>query len=198
MASRRLYFRCTGGDFHDSVVCPFDGWSAPEAEDILEAAAHLTSTGQRLSIERLRVEGISDAALHWVMVVDFGDERYAFDAVSPDQVGWPGWPRHSRSGITPRRLMVLRLYSRCNGRDDDDSVYGRIDAWSSSETKDIASTAARLMSTGRYASIERLRAEGVSEAALRRVIVVDFGDEEAVFRFIHIRRSVVGDPPGGR
>jgi hypothetical protein len=196
VASRRLYFRCTGGDFHDSVICPFDGWSAPEAADIVSAAAHLTSTGRLLSIESLRLEGISDAALHWVIVVDFGDEGSAFDALSPDQVGWPGWPEDSSAVTAPRRQMVLRLYSRCGERNGDDSVYSRIDAWSSHETKDIATAAARLTSTGRYVSIARLRGEGVSEAALRRVIVVDFGDRDAVFRFIHVRRSVEAHPPG--
>jgi len=197
MANKRVYFRCTGRDFHDSVICPFDGWSAPQAEDILDAAAHLTSTGQPLSIEHLRLQGISDAALHWVIVVDFGDDGSPFDALSPDQVGWPA--RHERSTVvTPRRLLVMRLYARCSEHNGDDSLYSQIDAWSSHETKDIAATATRLTSTGRYVSIARLRGEGVSEAALRRVIVVDFGDRDAVFRFIHVRRSVDTHSPGDR
>jgi hypothetical protein len=185
MAIRRLYFRCTGGDFHDSVVCPFDGWSAPYANDIVSTAARLMSTGESLSIEQLRRSGISDAALHWVVVVDFGDERSAFDALSPDQLGWPAFVRRARAV----REMVFRLYFRSDGGDNDDSVvYSPIDCWSSPEAEEIARVAAPLTSTGRLVSIKRLRAEGIPEAALRRLIVIDFGDVEAVFRFLHIAR----------
>jgi len=186
MAIRRFYFWCSCGRYHDEVHCPDDGSSRPEAQDIVRAATRLTSAGRSLSIEHLRGQGISEEALRYVLVADVGDERCSFDAVSPDELGWR---RPGRRVETTHPRVVVRLYFLCSGCDDSDALYSQLDAWSSPVAKDIASTATRLTSTGQSVSIERLRAEGVSEAALRRLIVVEFGDEWAAFRFLHIRRS---------
>jgi hypothetical protein len=200
MATRRLYLWCSsGGDYHQEVYCPNDGSSFPEAADVLGTAGHLTRTGRSVSIERLRAAGLSETALRRVVVADFGDERSAFDILSPEQLGWR-W-HGGRTAMTPSRAVV-RLYFRCDGGDHHESDYSPLDGWSAPEAKEIASTAARLTSTGLSVSIERLRAEGISQTALRRLIVVEFGDERAAFWFLHLRTSARGSesrrarPPG--
>src|SRR5215472_15688832 len=89
MASRRFYFWSSCGGYHDSISCPRDGSSPPEAQDVIRSATRLESAGRRLSIEQLRAQGISDAALSHVLIAEFGDERCSFDALSSDEIGWP-------------------------------------------------------------------------------------------------------------
>jgi len=185
MAIRRFYFSCSCGRYHDSVSCPSDGSSAPEAPDIIRSATQLTSAGRLLSIEQLRLQGISEAALHHVVVADFGDERCSFDELSSEEIGWPR--RKRRFEMTPPQVVV-RLYLLCGGCDGSDALYSEVDVCSSPEARDLAGTAARLTSTGQSVSIDRLRTEGITDATLRRVIVVEFGSAWAAFRFLHLRR----------
>jgi hypothetical protein len=78
--------------------------------------------------------------------------------------------------------MSAFVYVRCTGNDifrvQRACPY---DGWSSPETEELASAAEAMKAAGEAPSIERLRERGVSEAALRLAIVMDFGDDAASF-----------------
>jgi hypothetical protein len=80
----KAYFRCNGGDYFDSSSCPFDGWSSPELQEFLAACRTLTASGRPPSIEAFRSLGMSSAALQRVIVVEFGSQSAAFEALSPN------------------------------------------------------------------------------------------------------------------
>ena len=83
MSTTRIYIQCNGGDYFDGTACPLDGWSSPEVEEIANAAARVASMDRPLSVEHLRAAGLSEAALRRVVVIEFGDEQAAFEALTP-------------------------------------------------------------------------------------------------------------------
>jgi hypothetical protein len=80
----RIYWRCNGGHYFSSVHCPFDGWSSDDLIQLNNATERLKVKGAIPSIAALRSEGASESALGRAIVVEFGSDRSAFDAISPD------------------------------------------------------------------------------------------------------------------
>lgn len=85
MTAKRAYVRCNGGDLFDArlTACPLDGWSSPETTDVTQTLRRLGESDQEISLERLRQAGLCEAALARVIVVEFGTEESAFDALAP-------------------------------------------------------------------------------------------------------------------
>ena len=86
-----------------------------------------------------------------------------------------------------------RVYMRCNGGDYFDAtlVACPLDGWSSPEATEVAEVTSRLVENGEAVTIATLRTAGVCEAALRRVIVVEFGADEAAFELLAPRGYVL-------
>lgn len=78
--------------------------------------------------------------------------------------------------------MSATLYIRCDGGDyfraKPECPY---DGWSSRETAELADVATAFEKSGRPLSIDAMREHGVSEAALRLSVVIEFGDDAARF-----------------
>lgn len=83
--STRAYSRCTSGHYFTGEFCPFDGWSSAAAVELAEAVVRLQQLGRELSLAELRKAGVSEAALARSIVVDFGCDASAFDAVWPKE-----------------------------------------------------------------------------------------------------------------
>lgn len=78
--------------------------------------------------------------------------------------------------------MSATLYIRCNsGHYFAGGAHCPDDDWSSAESEELAAAAALLAERGESPSIERLRQAGVSSAAIRRAVVMEFGDDDARF-----------------
>ena len=81
---KNIYWRCNGGHYFSSLHCPFDGWTSNELQELNNATEKLRAKGTSPSIAALRSEGASESAVGRAIVVEFGSDRSAFDAISPD------------------------------------------------------------------------------------------------------------------
>ena len=81
----RAYSRCNSGHYFTGECCPFDGWSSAAAIDVAQAVERLKQLAREISIDELRRTGVSDAALARTIVVQFGADASAFEAVSPKE-----------------------------------------------------------------------------------------------------------------
>jgi len=78
--------------------------------------------------------------------------------------------------------MTRRLYWRCNGGHYISSTRNcPWDGWTSPEVDELCSAAEVFAKQGRVPSIAELKDVKVSDRALRRAIVMEFGDDRAVF-----------------
>ena len=80
----RAYFRCTSGHFFRTDACPFDGWWSMESVTLEQAVRRLVEVGKEPSLDALREAGIAPAVLERTLVIGFGDDATAFEALSPD------------------------------------------------------------------------------------------------------------------
>ncbi len=80
---RRAYSRCNSGHYFLGECCPFDGWSSPATRELTAAVKRLARSGRPVSLEELRKSGVSDATIARTIVIEFGSEASAFDAISP-------------------------------------------------------------------------------------------------------------------
>ena len=80
----RAYTRCNGGHYFVGEFCPLDGWSPSESRELIEAAAKVLESGGQLSLLELEKVGMTTASLKRVIVIQFGSEQSAFDALAPD------------------------------------------------------------------------------------------------------------------
>jgi hypothetical protein len=82
----RVYMRCNSGHYFTGPVpsCPLDGWSCPETAAIFKAAQRMTAEGIMPTIERLRTEDISQEALDRIIIIQFGADASAFEALAPE------------------------------------------------------------------------------------------------------------------
>lgn len=80
----RVYCRCNSGHYFLGDSCPLDGWSSPASEELNAAVTRLGCSGKKVSLEELRRAGLSEAALQRTVVIEFGDDSSAFEAVSPE------------------------------------------------------------------------------------------------------------------
>ena len=76
---------------------------------------------------------------------------------------------------------MKRFYWRCNGGHSFEALRCPFDGWTSDELLELNNAAESLRSKETNPSIAALAVQGVSEAALRRAIVVEFGSEQSVF-----------------
>ncbi len=77
------YIRCNGGDYFIGEYCPLDNWSSPESKELTEVVNKLKQENRDISIDELRRAGLSDAALRRTIVIQFGSEASAFEAITP-------------------------------------------------------------------------------------------------------------------
>ncbi len=87
---------------------------------------------------------------------------------------------------------MKRVYCRCNGGDYYTGSHCPFDGWSSQATIDIAAAVERLLSTGREPSVDELRAVGLSDEALQRVLVVEFPSPLTAFDALMPDRFIIG------
>lgn len=80
----RAYCRCNSGHYYVGEYCPLDGWASSESKELAAAVNRLSCAGLEVSIVALRDMGLSDATLKRAIVVEFGSETSAFDAISPE------------------------------------------------------------------------------------------------------------------
>ncbi len=100
----KLYWRCNGGHYISSNRrCPWDGWTSPDIEELCSVAGSIAKQGKDPTIAALREAKVSDRALQRAIVVDFGDDRAAFEALMPQEYILNGKPR--KMGKLPRELM---------------------------------------------------------------------------------------------
>src|SRR5262245_49238637 len=81
----RAYCRCNSGHYFIGEYCPFDGWPSQASRELTAAVERLTQREQLPSLEALRKAGVSASTLARTIVVEFGSEDSAFDAVSPSE-----------------------------------------------------------------------------------------------------------------
>ena len=76
---------------------------------------------------------------------------------------------------------MVQAYCRCNSGHYFVGEYCPIDGWSSTASKELTEAVERLLGTGREISLAELRSAGVSEATIRRTLVIEFGVSESAF-----------------
>src|SRR5688572_21015158 len=74
---------------------------------------------------------------------------------------------------------MVQAYCRCNNGHYFVGEYCPIDGWSSPASKASVEEVTRLIGTGQEISLAELRRAGVSEDALRRAVVIEFGASES-------------------
>jgi hypothetical protein len=82
----RVFMRCNSGHYFTGPVpsCPLDGWSDPETRLVFLAAERLIAAGVTPTIDRLRAEDISQDALDRTIIIQFGSDASAFEALAPE------------------------------------------------------------------------------------------------------------------
>jgi hypothetical protein len=79
----RAYFQCCDGHFFSGGKCPIDGWYSSESQRLQKALARLHTTGQPITLDNLRMWGLSEAALSRTIIVEFGTAETAVDVLRP-------------------------------------------------------------------------------------------------------------------
>ncbi len=79
----RAYARCNGGHYFQGACCPLDGWSSPASVELEAACRRLDQMGRRISLAALVEAGVSSGSLDRIIVIEFGSDAAAFEAVSP-------------------------------------------------------------------------------------------------------------------
>jgi hypothetical protein len=80
----RVYCRCNSGHYFMGEYCPIDGWSSAASKELTEAVGRLTATGRAISLVELRKAGVSEEAFKRTIVIEFGANDSAFEAISPE------------------------------------------------------------------------------------------------------------------
>src|SRR5262245_49449855 len=79
------YCRCNSGHYFVGEFCPFDGWSSPASRELTKAIQQLADAPREVSLEALRKAGVSQATLERTIVIEFGSDASAFEAVAPKE-----------------------------------------------------------------------------------------------------------------
>ena len=79
----RAYSRCNSGHYFVGENCPWDGWSSAASKELTRAVEALSHLGRQVSIEELHGAGVSETTLLRTIVVQFGSDGSAFDAINP-------------------------------------------------------------------------------------------------------------------
>ena len=78
------FVRCTGGEYFIGV-CPWDGWHSPASEELYVAARQVAAECSDVSIPALSRAGVSTETLARTIVIEFGADAFAFNAISPEE-----------------------------------------------------------------------------------------------------------------
>lgn len=81
---RRAYCRYNSGHYFVGEYCPIDGWSSPASKELVQVIKRVTASGQEPSLRALREAGLSEAAIQRIIVIEFGTDACAFDAIAPE------------------------------------------------------------------------------------------------------------------
>jgi len=76
---------------------------------------------------------------------------------------------------------MRRVLWRCNSGHYFSVLHCPLDGWSFQGAKELFATVGQMHDKGKSPSIRQLKARGLSQEVLDRVIVVDFGGERSVF-----------------
>lgn len=83
MSTERVYVRCNSGHYFQGSACPFDGWSMEHLNDLTLALLRLEDSGERLTLSGLADHGAPAKVLARTIVIEFGSEEAAFEALDP-------------------------------------------------------------------------------------------------------------------
>ncbi len=89
--------------------------------------------------------------------------------------------------------MIARAYSRCNSGHHFVGENSPFDGWSSEASRELTRAVAILSHSGRRVSMEEFRTIGVSEATIRRTIVIEFGSADSAFDAISPKLYVINE-----
>ena len=70
---------------------------------------------------------------------------------------------------------MRRVYCRCNSGHYFVGEHCPIDGWSSPASKELIQVTKQVAASGQEPSLQELREAGLSEAAMQRAIVIEFG-----------------------
>ncbi len=80
-----LFVRCNGGHYYRSATaCPWDGWSLDGIANARAVFEQLVA-GDVARIEVLKQHGVPEDVLRRLLIVEFGSEQSAFDALAPER-----------------------------------------------------------------------------------------------------------------
>ena len=82
---RRLYFRCNSGHYFHGTNCPWDGWTMDGVQAAFELFARLEPHEAAVGLEALGPLDPSPELSRRMMIIEFGDEAAAVDAICPDR-----------------------------------------------------------------------------------------------------------------
>jgi hypothetical protein len=82
----RLYFRCNGGHyFRSAPACPFDGWSCDGLQHAIDGFDALNASGAWPTVAALEAKGVLPDVIERILLIEFGKESSAFDALVPER-----------------------------------------------------------------------------------------------------------------
>lgn len=81
---KHAYCRCNSGHYFVGEYCPIDGWSSIASRELDAASKQLVSFGLEPSLAELRKLQVSDDTLKRTIVIEFGTDTSAFEAISPE------------------------------------------------------------------------------------------------------------------
>jgi hypothetical protein len=95
---RRVYLRCNDGHLFLGESCPFDGWGSPETARLARFVSGESETS--LTLANIRGAGFSDEIMRRVVIIEFGDDAAAFQAIAPEYYFLKGTVVH-RNDVGP-------------------------------------------------------------------------------------------------
>jgi hypothetical protein len=85
-----VYFRCPNTHYFSAVCCPWDDWSHPDIQKVIDIAHRLTSQGAEVTIGSLKEAGVEQEFINRVMIIEFGDPAAALEGIKPKYIKVPG------------------------------------------------------------------------------------------------------------
>jgi hypothetical protein len=87
--------------------------------------------------------------------------------------------------------MMTRVYIRCNSGHYFQGEFCPFDGWSSPASRELAAAVNWFAESGRKVTLQGLQKAGMSEAAIRRTIVIEFGSSSSAFEALSPEYYVV-------
>jgi len=83
--SKKLFFRCNGGHYFQGTSCPFDGWSMDGLAGVVAVFQRMTAAGLVIDLRSLLAPEVSSELKRRVLLIEFGDDAAAFQALAPER-----------------------------------------------------------------------------------------------------------------